>query len=428
MNFQKEVWVIGLENSLADRTISWDEKLPNLSDPDVLIIYLDSLTEEKLDRFPRNKITELHQAIIDKFKNGGTVIFILSHAYYSSKVSCWNTWVAPIGLVIKHVSEGKRIKFESSNPFSEYLNQVTKFNYYFETFNSNALQEKVGSPLLVSIIQKTNYTVYDNSGHVLGMAFTKSLFPLRQSSDSTEIGELIFLPPTTKIPVSDGVELLVSQYGKKKSQESSPEWVKNVKINGTKKIISKLQKLENQKLGIDEKLKAEYSKLIEIYGYTRLLYSKDIDLEEVVFEAMKFLGIDDIRKIREDNREDWLFEFKTTNEYSYGVIEVKGSDNKTKQRHLTQCSKWVDEIYYNENKISKGIFISNQYRKEPYADSREKRIHFEPNELEYAKMKDICIMPSCVLFELVNERLKGTKIIRKRLENMISGSKGLFKY
>src|SRR5687767_6142544 len=97
-----------------------------------------------------------------------------------------------------------------------------------------------------------------------------------------------------------------------------------------------------------------------------------------------------IRNGRETNLEDWVFDFQTDTGYKRGVLEVKGANTRTSESNLTQCSKWTDQYYELDKKISKPIFISNQYKDMEYPASKEKRLHFEKNEIDYAKMKSIC--------------------------------------
>ena len=66
----------------------------------------------------------------------------------------------------------------------------------------------------------------------------------------------------------------------------------------------------------------------------------------------------------------------------------------------------INDIILNVTKISKAVFVSNQHRGEQYPASKEKRMHFAPNEIQYSEMKGICIIPSCVLFESVKKVLK----------------------
>jgi len=53
-------------------------------------------------------------------------------------------------------------------------------------------------------------------------------------------------------------------------------------------------------------------------------------------------------------------------------------------------------------------------------------MHFEENELKYAKMKSICIIPLCVLFETVKKVLeKEVTIDRQKFEDIIAKTNGI---
>jgi hypothetical protein len=85
----------------------------------------------------------------------------------------------------------------------------------------------------------------------------------------------------------------------------------------------------------------------------------------------------------------------------------------------------VPEYFGEEKVLAKGVFIPNQHRLSPYPASTNDRLHFEPNELQFAAMRNICIIPSCVLFESVNVALKGIPPTRNMLEKVIVETKGL---
>ena len=76
---------------------------------------------------------------------------------------------------------------------------------------------------------------------------------------------------------------------------------------------------------------------------------------------------------------------------------------------LIEIPVFLDKSEFIDKKISKGIFIPNQHRLQPYPKSKNDRSHFEPNEISYAQMKSICIIPSFVLFEAVKDMLDGKK-------------------
>ena len=74
---------------------------------------------------------------------------------------------------------------------------------------------------------------------------------------------------------------------------------------------------------------------------------------------------------------------------------------------------------------TKGIFIPNQFRLMNLSESRERRKHFEPNELEFVKTRKICIIPTYVLFEAANKILDGQDPNRNEIEQKIFSTNGI---
>lgn len=82
-----------------------------------------------------------------------------------------------------------------------------------------------------------------------------------------------------------------------------------------------------------------------------------------------------------------------------------------------------------EDKKTKGIFVTNQYRLEDPRKSLKKREQFAQNEIRYAETREICILPSHEILYAVVEKLKGNpNITREFIENKIANAKGLCKF
>src|SRR5687768_13651294 len=96
MKTEKEVWVLGATNQNADKTIKWHSQFPNFSEPDVIIINLQSLTLNVLEHIDKDKFRNARQQIFDKFINGGSLIFIT--AQYAEEKSGYysNFFLSPI--------------------------------------------------------------------------------------------------------------------------------------------------------------------------------------------------------------------------------------------------------------------------------------------------------------------------------------------
>jgi hypothetical protein len=64
-----QIWTLGLKSSNADKSITWDEPFPNFNEQDVLIIDLNSLTDDILTRIDKSKFREARNQIFNKFVN-----------------------------------------------------------------------------------------------------------------------------------------------------------------------------------------------------------------------------------------------------------------------------------------------------------------------------------------------------------------------
>jgi hypothetical protein len=107
-------------------------------------------------------------------------------------------------------------------------------------------------------------------------------------------------------------------------------------------------------------------------------------------------------------------------------MEVKGANSRIDSNDLRQCDEWVWD-YRKKNTVSKGVFVANQFRKEPYPDSKDKRCDFDHNHIEFTKNHKICILPSCVLFEIVREHMRSNNMSREKVEKVIAYTNGVLK-
>jgi len=419
------VWLLGATHPKADKSISWDEPFHNLGEPDVLIINLCSLTQEVLKRVDKEKLEQARKFIMDKFFHNGIIIVITAprfevsqqHYIYS------NYYIVPISPITENVPQGTQLRYNENHDFKLYLEEVQNFNFVINHVDTSYVEyfgkQKADSFSCGFIPDES---IKDNSGHVLGDIY--SLIYVDEETEKLKLlpnaGQVVLLPPPTE-SIETALDKILFRYGKTTStEEHLPEWVSKILLPTIKEKHSEIEKLRSQQNTLQKQIDVLENEKNTIQNHKRLLFSEETPLEDAVAEAFKLLGFDEIRQIREKNREDWIFEFKHEKQFKYGVIEVKASENRTKQNNIVQCSKWVDERFDIDNKISKGIFIPNQHRLQLYPKSKDDRSHFEPNEIAYTKMKSICIIPSFVLFEAVKDMLDGKKKSRKEIEKLIA--------
>jgi hypothetical protein len=417
----EKIWVLGAKSNYAHDDFEWYDGFPNFSDPDILIINLTSLTKEVLESIQRTRSAEYINArnsIKDKFISGGTLIFIIAHRFSLSEnydvphLSNW--YFSPFSIGTANVKDGRVVRPSQDYEFQEYISHVKTFNY-----NLIGIQQVIRE--IKSITTPSRYKVRDNSDNYLGIGFeTRDL-----KEPSSRNGKVIYLPPPTDITVEGAIDLLLQKFGRGTGREPPPKWVFQIPLTGLDEIKQELENLETAKKTLEQKINLKKQDQHRLTDHYRLLYSKGCELEQAVLEAFKTLGFNEVGRKREKNREDGVFEFKHSSEYKFASLEAKGADKRTAQHDLTQCNKWSDELADELNKSIKAVFIPNQNRKNPYPESKSDREYFHPEELRYAKRKDICIIPSHVLFEAVTRALAKQGKSREKLERIISESKGL---
>ena len=418
-----EVWILGSKNPNADRSTLWNQSTyPNFHEPDVLIINLDSLTETIL-HIDKTKFQVARNQIFTNFINGGNIIYMISRRREAQRKNAettvarkysgrYSTKLSPIDFQIQ-ITEGSRIK-SYSDEFSHYFDYVKKFTYYLHDFkiSSSLKNVKTTNEFATTIVQAlrsphdsrdpldlvTNEIALDNSAHVLSAICSIKLDGYWQT------GNAIYLPPTTEISVEESIDVLLQIYGKQITRETIPQWAYAIELPDIKDIDLKIMNLEDEKAKIQQMVDTELKRKRDLENHYRLLVSKGHTLEDAVYDAFKVLGFEEIEKKRGNNFEDWVFEFRTIPKYKYGIIEVKGNDTRTGLRDLRQCANWVFD-YLQEGVHTKGVFVPNQYRLEKYPDSIDRRSHFEPNEKNFAEQQEICIIPSCLLFDTLRKLL-----------------------
>jgi hypothetical protein len=418
-----KIWVLGGKSANADRSIAWNARFPNFADPDILIINLDTLDEKAIQKSDKTKFQRAMNDIQDKFMhNAGTIVVITKLANHQQGET--NHGLTPVSFRTVPVEEGHKIRIDSGNPFIQYLNKVKSFDFYLDGFDiapeipAKLKRDKADSKL--EILQ--NSTATDNAGHLLSVGYKVSF---NHAAEKYESGQLILLPPTHDLTPDEAIDTIVQTFRKSEPRESPPEWVTNVPLEGLAQVKEELEQLNAEKTALEGKIALQEQKRVEISDHYRLLFSTGRQLEDAVLKALRVLGFNEIELVRDTNAPSCVFKFQTLSRYEYGIIGVIGAGERISRAHLTQVNKWTDEYFESKNKASKAIVIVNQYRLQEYPESVENRKYFEPTELEYAKMKDICILPSYLLFETVSVSLKGLLQSRAYLEEKLAFTAGL---
>jgi hypothetical protein len=323
--------VLGAKNDNADRSIPWNSKFPNLSEPDVLIINLKSL--DMKTEIPGRDSSNLYkvssqfqrarQEIFEKIVNGGDIVFITAPlvAVEDPLRTYSNYYLSPIDIRTKKVSEGREMRYNrESHLDSSYMSSIKSFKFYLYDFrlssgfqDAEASTEKMQKFIqaakmpAVNLIDHPEYSVKDNSNHIISATFHIQYFIGRENRQTLwdNTGLAIFLPPPTdNDSIDEMINYILERFGKTASKEPFPPWVSRIDLPGINTLDRRLGILNTDKKVVEQKVQDTQRKKYELEHYFLLLTSTGNSLEEAVHNAFKLLGFDDIRRGRSRGVED----------------------------------------------------------------------------------------------------------------------------
>lgn len=425
---KEEIWVLGNKSTISDRSFRWNEEIPNITDADIVILDLNTLhtldttqppattrphelATSRTDNHIKKLFASVFRYLIDKIKGGGHIIFLLCYNEVYRRNYERNALI-PFGIELVKVADRAKIYY-SDHHFKEYLKKVQSVNYILKVPEQIQTDERSNFKLKV----KNNSLVTDKLDKVVGVAFD-------MIDNGKSLGQLSFLPSLSPGTSREMIDIVVSEL--RGDVTPSPSWASNLEVAGIGKIKGKIADLESKKTEIEKEIAKQKSKEAELGSHRKLLYATGEPLEKAVKAAFVMLGFAEIEQVREKNYEDWRINFEYVLDVNVGVIEVKGVEKRTGEGNLRQCETWTNDYLLMDPPIeAKGIFVSNQHRLSAFPESKEKRKHFEPNELKFAEVRNICIIPSYVLFESVNKVLSGHTPDRKKIEQLIFKTNGV---
>jgi len=439
---KKIIWVLGSNHPNAQRSILWLSPFPNFSNCDVLIVNLQSLDKLQYSERYNDLIGDARRYIFDMLMTQEKEVIVISP---SDEVLL--RWL-PIYPTIREIAPAKIRQLTLEPPISDYLNTVEECSFYIHNFDRSYV-DKMTNPMYET---SQNYfftkdaradyiseivierRIENVAKQIIGgyVRFRIYYGRVRRGADfffkgHFLSGRIIFLPSPTKVTVEQAIDIMVNILAGAELIESPPTWENKIDLPGLKDIEVQILQKEKEKEVLTRDIAELCGKKDNLIKLRRLLWTKGTPLENIVKDAFHLLGFTEIRKIREENLEDWVIDFKHVKEYQHGVFEIKGADKRTSLADLTQCNKWVED-YMLDKKKAKGIFVPNQYRLSNISTRKKEREHFEENEKEYSRTRDICILPSHEIFFAVNEKMKNNpKITRKFIEEKIAASKGIGK-
>jgi len=433
------VWVIGSEHARASRCFSWTSSFPDFSECDVLIINIPSLSRENFPKVSGILYEWARRRIFEMLMTGEKeVIVVLSP---DQNMSMW----LPVYPLIESIAPTRVGEYDVEPFIEDYMENVETCEYYIRDFDMHYVYAMTNPSSMIS--EKYFFTaeamekyelrgmignrVENKAGQIIGCHFRFKInygwdWLSNKPRGAFSSGRIIFLPPPTKTSPEKAIDQIVNALVSEEPAEPTPAWEAAIELPGLKNIEDSIKKREKLMEEIQREIEELQRQREAITKYRRLLWTKGQPLEEIVKEAFKMLGFEEIRRTR---RRDggWNIEFKHTSQYQIGAIDVKGSEEQISLADLVRCNRWAED-HLLEGRKAKAIMVINQHRLEDLSQSIQKRESLPQDLMEYAQRHEICILPTHEIFYAVLEKLRGgTKLNRKNIEQKLANTTGICK-
>jgi len=258
---RRRVLVIGSNQRRTVPCLGWLDELPNLADYDVIILNLQSLdriTLVKMSRVDKERLSRMRTQLFDLMLSGGEIYCILapflafgSYLYFpdGSVEPEWSNFKwSPIGFSVTEI-RGESIRVEEEVKFDEYLRQVGGWDGFLNsTASLNYIEERLNGEGKLESDEEVFWQSFPLALNRYGKPLAASLcFGVREREAEHEEPKIRFvsdslhlLPPPTKMPVEQGIDLLVEEAKGLPAKSLAPPWADRYRIPGEEQLEQKI--------------------------------------------------------------------------------------------------------------------------------------------------------------------------------------------
>jgi hypothetical protein len=441
---KKKILVIGsINHPLADKCISWKEmkslpdKIPYLGDFHVLIINLQTLLESDLDEKMKKVFDKMREEINEIILENTEIICItaptikmkLNNLFIPNYDSISNYDWCPFNLYFtkkEGESFGEKEILTKFFPFTKkYSKHIKKWSYFLEKYDLGKYKPQKRKyvdmfilPLLTNLANKplafeVTCEEYDT---VVSYVRNEEMYEKINKICSQSI---LFLPPTTEISIEEAIDYLLEEIRGVTKESVLPKWTENIKIYGEEELLKKIKEAEELKRKLENELEKYKLELSELVKFKKLLTTNGEELENIVEETFKLLGVE--VKNGPKGKEDKIIIDPDTN--SEIPVEITGAKYSIPEKKLNQLiGRLVDEERIEKIKCKcQGILIGNHYKE---IELKERGRPFEPEVIKKAEVSKICLLSTSELLKAVNAKLSGEEDKIKKFIKAIFNTPG----
>lgn len=309
---RRRVLVVGSQVKRSVTCVGWLDDLPNLADHDVVILNLQSLdriTLVKLSRVDKERLDRMRGQLFDLLCSGGEIYCILapflafgSHLYYpdGSVEPEWSNFKwSPLGFSVTEI-RGESIRIEDEIKFDEYLRQVAGWEGYLNsTASLNYLEDRLRADGRLADDEEVFWQSFPLALNRYGKPLAASLcFGVRQRESEHAEPKIRFLsdhlhllPPTTKVPVEKGIDLLVEEAKGLPARSLAPDWAGRYRVPGEEQLEQKMNEAARRIRAAEREQKRYFTAYRELQRCKALLYEHGDHLRQTVAEVLRRLEL-----------------------------------------------------------------------------------------------------------------------------------------
>lgn len=373
----RRVLVIGSQYERQVPTVGWLDEWPPLADYDVVIINLKSLdrtTLVKLSRVDKDRMKNMRQQLYELLMSKGEVYCILApfmafgSTIYDGDGHMEPEWSnlnwSPIGFTFTEV-RGETVMLEGEVKFETYLRQVSGWECYLNpTASLKFIEEQLKRENKWNDDEEVFWQqiplALNRYGKVLASSMCFGVRSLVNPGKDQKIkfisDYLHLLPPPTKIPIEQGIDMLIEEAKGMPAKTLAPDWADLYKLPGEEHLEHKI----NEAQRIIRAAEREQKKLFQAYRALQstraLLFERGDNLKTAVVDVLKRMGFETKKyTIRPE-----LLILKTR--HGKMLLDIVGRSGPADSGDLQLLLKHAVFAQEDDGKIWKGILVYNHYR------------------------------------------------------------------
>jgi len=411
------ILIIGSTNHPGCDCIRWDKKdFPSAVDYHLIIVDCTTLPDEnKTDFFPEN-LDRLKHDLLDFLLAGHDILVIADNKNIKIKTYLHGQereaiidsfYWSPLPAVFtkrsgKHIEEVERFKkyfeFLEGWPFEILYPSREDLDYLYSRYD-----------LYTNINLRFIPFAYNPANRPIAVIERFELKTIGSLKPHTISGNVFIFPPPTKINSKQAINFILKEIIGKYEELPPPDWVEDYKLP-VKQTLEKQEVAKTKIRGLYDELVKIEKQLNELLIFKQLLYETGTPLQNVVEKAFDFIGIP-ITKPKYSNA-DHRIEFGNV----VFLLETKGKKDAIDIKDLRQLTSYIDEWYYKKKPSDpdcKGILVGNPWRE---VNPKERnQMSFTQDAVNQAKRRQVVLITTLFLFDLVVLKMRGEKIDSKKL-------------